>query len=71
MNEVMQQIIINKLYERIAIMDKLIDVQRQTIADRDASIERLLTQLDEAIELVKRANKLIDNRQSNSINLWK
>lgn len=71
MNEVMQQIIINKLNERIAIMDKLIDVQRQTIADRDASIERLLTQLDEAIELVKRANKLIDNRQGNSVNLWK
>ena len=71
MNEVMQQMIINKLNERIAIMEKLIDVQRQTIESRDESIKTLMNKLDEAIELVRRANKLLDDKQSNSVNLWK
>lgn len=70
MNEVIQQMYINKLNERIAIMDELIDVQRQTIEDRDASIKTLMDKLDEAIELVRRANKLIDDRQGKGINLW-
>ena len=71
MNEVIQQMYINKLNEQIAIMDELIDVQRQTIESRDESIKTLMNKLDEAIELVRRANKLLDDKQSNSVNLWK
>ncbi len=71
MNEAIQQIYISKLHEQIAVMDELIDVQRQTINDRDESIKMLMNKLEEAIELAKRANKLLDARQGKGINLWK
>lgn len=70
MTEAIQQVYIDKLYERIAIMDELIDVQRETIKNRDASIKTLMDKLDEAIQLLHRANKIIEDRQSKGINLW-
>lgn len=70
MNEVIQQIYIDKLYERINVMDELIGVQRKTIKDQDESIKILMNKLDEAIQLLHRANRIIEGRQSRGINLW-